>query len=574
MLERQRGEAIHGRVALRRSIQVGRPGRVRRSIGVGHAVRIGHAGDVGSSVRVGRPVHVGRAIVVGSQVYGKVGDVGVRLRTQTVIGAGCLGGRMQPPRAGLLACAAGRRARAVFRPAVPNAVRLVRTGPRAFCYFHGVAVMARLPTTGRMLGDMPDSLALAATLIASPPLAPVSPKAVRRNAVVVAGLVGALPCDGQRCRATKSALRRWLNDRPLLHLLTGATRSVALAPLAPVREDAIYRGLVVEVARIHLAAAACTKAALHGEEEAPASLSSRLFDLESNFHRGCLDKEKRHRPAVIVVVGGGRRFRQLHGIGSRIAGREGSATLAGGYRDRGMLAQEVVLVAGGEDRHACFASGTHSKAIELQHELGGMHQLMRHRIHQRELEDHCRASGDVDFAEAAALIAFVVGNAGLVRRAGRHFQIDPLPGAAVGRERAACRRQLCHTAETHRLRHAWVRKTPKMGHVEVAGRIRCVEEAAPVVARRRLLHWSGAIKASSLARNRNRPLALTDAFTLAATITPGSPRRKHAVDAGDAVHMLIAELSFRAIAGSWKATVVRLHSDVSMPPCLPALAGR
>ena len=29
-------------------------------------------------------------------------------------------------------------------------------------------------------------------------------------------------------------------------------RSVALAPLAPVREDAIYRGLVVEVARIHL----------------------------------------------------------------------------------------------------------------------------------------------------------------------------------------------------------------------------------------------------------------------------------------------------------------------------------
>ena len=48
---------------LRRSIQVGRPGRVRRSIGVGHAVRIGHAGDVGSSVRVGRPVHVGRAIL-------------------------------------------------------------------------------------------------------------------------------------------------------------------------------------------------------------------------------------------------------------------------------------------------------------------------------------------------------------------------------------------------------------------------------------------------------------------------------------------------------------------------------
>lgn len=266
---------------------------------------------------------------------------------------------MQPPRTGLLACAAGRRARAVFRPAFPEAVRLVRTRPRAFCYFHGVAVMASLPTTGGMLGDMSDSLAFATTLIASPPVAPVSPKAVGRNAFVVAGLVGALPCDGQCCRATKAALRRWLNDRPLLHLLSGATRSVARAPLAPVREDAIHRGLVVEVARIHLAAAACTKAALHGEEETPAGLSSRLFDLESNFHRGRLDKEKRHRPAIIVVVGSGRRIRQLQGIGTRIAGREGSATLAGSYGDRGMLAQEVVLVAGGEDRHACFTSGTH-----------------------------------------------------------------------------------------------------------------------------------------------------------------------------------------------------------------------
>lgn len=203
-----------------------------------------------------------------------------------------------------------------------------------------------------------------------------------------------------------------------------------------------------------------------------------------------------------------------------------------------------------------------------------MHELVRHRIHQGELEVHCRASRDVDLAEAAALVALVVGNAGLVGGRGRHFQIDPLPGAAVGRERAAGRRQLCHTAETHRLRHAWVRKTPKMGQVEVAGRIRCVEETAPVVAGRRLLHWSGAVEASSLARDCNRPLALTDAFTLAATITPGSPGRKHAVDAGDAVHMLIAELGFGAIARSRKATVVRLHSDMSMPPRLPALAGR